>query len=764
VNKPEKRTGDDATEAKMSARKDGGKGTTLAKRLGLALLSALFVLPSDPFAVSAAAQVLGAAEGAANAAIHAPIAPAAPALAGSAAPFSLPATLAAPLSAGALSAGPVALSAPAADAARSPWNPAAPTVLRAADSAALIPSAAPQSPVAGGSGLSGVQASGLPGAAAVGGSGTEAAAAPKAATQGRHAGAAGAAVDAAQAGADLDRVFDGSEQTAAAAPVEPDLGWAQLPAVPAEAPSSLAEVSLDVPAGAKYTPSPKDWRREIIYSVMLDRFGRAEPHQGWGDPAAANTRHGGNIRGAIERLDYLQRMGVTALLVNPLYFTLPAAYHNYWPLHFMAVDPHIGTMADFKELVAEAHKRGMRVVLDMVFNHTGPVLDYDEGFQFGSETKHVKDVKYAIKPVELADASNFHRRGSIENWDDPEQVKYGDFPGGLNHLATDRPQTQDILLKISKWWMKETDVDGFRLDTYMHVAPTFWTRFFQETREYAKKLGKDDFLVLGEIYHGDANVLKPELVDSRLGAAFNYPSYFGDIDAIHGRAPTGALQRRFEEVSGILGSAVHKLVNFVDNQDKPRFLDDSTPAEALRVALAFVLFSVGIPFVYYGSEQAFRRGQSNVDAGLDAYREDMFPGGQFRSLNSTGDDFDPSSPMYKYMAALADVRKRHPALSEGEQYVRWSDAHGPGLYAFSRIHDGEEVVVVLNTAAEQRSADMWIDAGLSAPGTRFVDELDGAFEASAYAPAEGGAKLSVRVPAHGVRVLVLVRRAADAPR
>jgi glycosidase len=745
----------------MSARKFGGKKASLAKRLGLAVLSALLLLPSDPFAVSAAAQVFDAAGSVA--ASRAPIAPVAPAAAGIGAPVALTVTLAAPLSANALSAGPVALSAPAADAAKSPWNPAGPIVLRAADSAALVPVASPQTGVSGGSGLSGVHASGLPHSHANGGSG--AVEAPAEATNGestgRHAGApaaggTGGAVNDAATG-DLDHVFDGTDKTASASPAtpaEPDLGWAQLPAVPAEAPNSLSDISLDVPANAHYTPSPKDWRKEIIYSVMLDRFGRSEPHQGWGDPAAANTRHGGNIRGAIDRLDYLKGLGVTTLLVNPVYFTLPAAYHNYWPLHFMAVDPHLGSMADFRELVAQAHARGMRVVLDMVFNHTGPVLDYVEGYKFGPETKHVKDVKYQVKPVELADPANFHRRGSIDDWNDPEQIKYGDFPGGLNHLATDRPETQDVLLQISKWWMKETDVDGFRLDTYMHVAPAFWTRFFRETRDYGAKLGKDNFLVLGEIYHGDANVLKPELVDGRLGAAFNYPSYFGDADAIHGRAATSALAQRFAEVAGALGQNVHKLVNFFDNQDKPRFLDDKTPVEALRAALAFVLFSVGIPFIYYGTEQAFRRGAGNTDAGLDAYREDMFPGGGFRSLNSAGDDFNADAPMYKYMSALAEIRARHPALSEGEQYVRWADEHGPGLYAFSRVLGQDEAVVVMNTSGEQRSADIWIDADLSAPGTRFIDELDGAFQATAYAPGEGGSKLSVRVPANGVRVLV----------
>ena len=531
----------------------------------------------------------------------------------------------------------------------------------------------------------------------------------------------------------------------------PDVGWKDVPPIPAEAPRSVAEIDLTVPAGARYTPSPKNWASEIIYSTILDRFGRSGDYKTWGDPKAANTRHGGNIRGLIEKLDYIQGAGVSTILVNPLYMSPPAAYHNYWPLHFMAVDPNLGTLADFQELVAKAHQRGMRVVLDMVFNHTAPVIDYEGGWKFGHEPKKIKGWKYPLEPVELRDENNYHRRGSIDDWHNEEQIKYGDFPGGLNHLATERPETQDILLKVAKWWMKQTDVDGFRLDTYMHVAPSFWTRFFQETRDYAHKLGKDNFLLLGEIYHGDPYAIVPEVSQGRLGAAFNYPGYFSDEGALHGQGPTRWLENSFNTIRAAFGQAMGKLVRFIDNQDKPRFLRPGDPVGILKVAMAYTLLSAGIPFVYYGTEQAFRRIQA--DYGMDGYREDMFPGGQFRSPDSKGDDFNTESPLYRHLSELAAVRKANPALSLGDQYIRWSDPNGPGVFAFSRIHEGSEVVVVLNTAGEARSAEMWVDANLTPAGTELVDEMDPGYKVAAHAPAEGGAKVMVSIPAHGVRVL-----------
>ncbi|HBL16704.1 MAG TPA: hypothetical protein DD417_08100 [Elusimicrobia bacterium] len=534
---------------------------------------------------------------------------------------------------------------------------------------------------------------------------------------------------------------------------EPDLGWDSIPAVPKEAPRTVAEASLEVPADAKFTPSPKNWEGEIIYSVMLDRFGRSKDHKSWGDPKLATTRHGGNIKGLLERLDYIQGLGVTTLLVNPLYMSLPAAYHNYWPIHFMAVDPSLGTMADFQQLVSEAHKRGMRIVLDVVFNHIGPLIEYEGGWKFGPSPKKIKGWKYGLQPTELKDENHYHRRGSIDDWHNEEQMKYGDFPGGLNHLATERPATQDILLKIAKWWMKETDVDGFRLDTYPHVAPSFWTRFFKEIREYGAKLGKDNFLILGEIYHGDPNAIKPELGSGRLDAAFNYPNYFTDNDALHGKGPTRWLENGFNFVRGAMGGMMKRLVRFMDNQDKPRFLNDGQPLGVAKVALAFTLFSMGIPFIFYGTEQAFRQMPGMEKLGMDGFREDMFPGGKFKP-SGKDDNFDTQAPLYQAVRAFAEARKAHPALSLGDQFIRWSDPNGPGIFAFSRIHEGKEVVVVMNTSGEARNAEMWVDGGLTPAGTGLSDALDAGYAIKAHAAQGGGAKVFVEVPAHGVRVLV----------
>ena len=220
------------------------------------------------------------------------------------------------------------------------------------------------------------------------------------------------------------------------------VAWDEILAEPTDAPSSLSQVSLDVPVNAVYTASPEDWRDQIFYSVIIDRFERASPFVAWGDPADGRTRHGGNLRGLLKRLDYIKALGATTILINPVVMNPPAGYHQYWAVHLMAVDPQIGTMADLKELVATAHRMGIRVVLDMVFNHTAPIVECTEGLPFGPR-KTVKRWRYPLKPVELARDECFSLRGDIGDWHDVEQVKVGDLPGGINRFDTSRPDVQE---------------------------------------------------------------------------------------------------------------------------------------------------------------------------------------------------------------------------------------------------------------------------------------------------------------------------------
>ena len=117
---------------------------------------------------------------------------------------------------------------------------------------------------------------------------------------------------------------------------------------------------------------------------------------------------------------------------------------------------------------------------------------------------------------------------------------------------------------------------------------------------------------------------------------------------------------------------------------------------------------------------------------MDAYREDMFPGGKFKNPASQGDDFNADNPMYKHLAALAEVRKAYPALSLGEEYVRWSDPNGPGIFAFSRVYEGQEVLVVMNTAGEARSAQMWVDGALTPGGTVLSDAMGSGYATKSF--------------------------------
>ena len=556
--------------------------------------------------------------------------------------------------------------------------------------------------------------------------------------------------------AGLHNPFNDKSAENAAATLVLDAGWKDMPLVPAEAPDSIKDISLDVPPGAEFTPSPKEWSGPV-YSAFVDRTARAGSYRTWGDPAAPGTRHGGNFRGLIEKLDYFKEAGFKTIMINPVVMNPPKAYHNYWPVHMLAVDPNLGAMADFEELVAEAHKRDMHVILDIVLNHIGPVIIYKEGAQFSMERKTVDHLQHPIGPVELAAPENFNMQGIGYDSDDPRQETTADLLGGGNHIDTGNHATQVLLRTIAKFWMKK-DVDGLRIDSYRNINPAFWEGFFPDIRDYAKKLGKDNFLLLGEFLSGDPAALEPELGHGRLNAIFNYPGYFRDNIPLHGEAPASALESSLTDLYQVFGDRVHQLGRFLDNHDQPRFLRPGDPVGLLWTALAYTLFSVGIPFVYYGTEQALRRYEGPAAPGANAddyYRGDMFDDGKFKPAASSAQEKELT---YQFVQKLNAVRQAHPALGLGEEKVVWADRRGPGIFAFTRTYNGEEIVVVLNTSGEERAAEMDVNDSLSPVGTEFSDELDPSYQAVAHSPvAPGGyspSRLTLSIPPHGVRVLV----------
>ncbi len=528
------------------------------------------------------------------------------------------------------------------------------------------------------------------------------------------------------------------------------------------APDSLSEVDLRLDPERKYHPSPEDWRDELFYLIMVDRFAKGETGRPIGDPAEGGTRHGGDLNGIIEKLDYLQKAGVTTLVMTPVTHSLPEAYHGYATMHFLDIDPHLGTVEDFKRLIAQAHKRGIRVLMDLVVNHTGPVFDYKDGDADGTPWmgRQKETVwKEALRPSELAKDEHFTRMGKIRDWNDSGQSRRGDFPPNYRHVATDRPETRRLMIDIAKYWMKEADIDGFRLDAIRHVAADFWPHFMREVRGYAKEMGKENFLLLGENSTGVDAEIRAD-IDAQFDTLYNYPAYRRENYALHGAAPTRMLEDSLHRTRQALGDAAGRLLRFIDLHDTYRFLRTKEPVGALHAALAYLMFSTGIPLVYYGTEQAFRQDVQSLDPEgphLPAdprNREDMFADGQFKSDSSAGDKFDETSPTFRHLRRYAVLRKAYAPLRRGGQFVRWSDPSGAGIYAFSRIYEGEEVLVVMNTARQAREATMWVDSGLTPAGTTLTDALDPHETVETFAPEGGGSKATVGVPGLGVRVFV----------
>ncbi|MFI7135076.1 alpha-amylase family glycosyl hydrolase [Nonomuraea sp. NPDC050153] len=518
-------------------------------------------------------------------------------------------------------------------------------------------------------------------------------------------------------------------------------------------PDSVAALRLDPVPGRVHHPSPGDWRDEVGYSVLIDRFAHAGFRAHVGDPAHGDTRHGGNLPGVTANLDYLRTLGVTVLQLSPVTRADPECYHHYGPAHLTRVDPHLGTLDDLVELVDQAHRRGIRVILDLVVNHMGRVFEYTGGDHFRQAPADIARWTAGVGPGEFADASRFTRRGVIEDWKDPEQAVRGDFPPGLRRLATEDASTARLLITVAQWWIRATDVDGFRIDAVRHLEPAFVTGLAAEVKKYAAGLGKHDFLVLGE-YSATDDAPLAECLRLGVDSVYNYPEYRRQSWALHGQAPTLALEESLLRARAAWTEDAHdRTVRFIDNHDVYRFLREGEPLGRLHVALAFLAYSTGIPMLYYGTEQGFRQPtgrlerECSADRAAPRNREDMFADGAFTSPSSAGDRFDTASETFEWTRRLLDVRRHFEALRRGRQVPRLADPRGPGLYGFSRLTREQEVLVVLNTADRPRHAVIPVGPLLGGRDV-LADALDPELRA---APGPDG--VAVTVPGHGVRVL-----------
>ncbi|MFD8914955.1 pullulanase-type alpha-1,6-glucosidase [Streptomyces sp. NPDC059575] len=555
----------------------------------------------------------------------------------------------------------------------------------------------------------------------------------------------------------------------AAAVVAVALAAALVPPLAAHADAPPAPPS-DAALAAQ--PARHDDTREQFYFVMPDRFANGDKGNDRGgltgsrtstgyDPTDKGFYQGGDLKGLTHRLDYIKGLGTTAIWLAPIFKNRPvqgtgadasAGYHGYWITDFTQVDPHFGTNADLKSLIAKAHAKGMKVFFDVITNHTADVVDYKEGSQdylskgaFPYLTKDGRpfdDSDYADgkKKFPAVDTSSFPRtpvvtsESKVPAWlNDPtmyhnrgdstfagESAEYGDF-GGLDDLWTERPEVVTGMEKIYQRWVKDFAVDGFRIDTVKHVDMPFWTQWATALDKYAAAQGRKNFFMFGEVYSADTSVTSPYVTQGRLDATLDFPFQ----DAARAYASQGASAKK---LAGVFGddykytsdkANAYEQVTFLGNHDMGRigyFLKQDNPkatdAEILRkdkLANELMFLSRGNPVVYYGDEQGFTGSGGDKDA-----RQTMFASKVADYLDDdeigtsrthASDAYDTKAPLYQDIAALAGLRKANPALTDGVQTERYA-ADGAGVYAFTRTdaRTGAEYVVAVNNASEAKSA------------------------------------------------------------
>ncbi len=560
----------------------------------------------------------------------------------------------------------------------------------------------------------------------------------------------------------------------------------------------------------------EDWRDQVVYQLLVDRFANGDARNDHRvDPTALARYQGGDWQGVIDRMDYLQELGVTALWISPIVLNVDTdagidGYHGYWAVDFTRLNPHFGDLATLRALVDEAHARGMLVILDIVTNHLGQVFYYDVNqngqpdesvqgsgavapggspSQMTSPLARINEFDPDFDPrgvqsfTSLGSAgpapivffdepaifrvppqppifqlpSSYSRRGRTLNFDDPQQLLWGDFPGGLKDVNTLDPDVREAMTQVYVDWVLATDLDGFRIDTIKHVDYGFWEFFAPEVRRRLADAGKTNFFMFGEAFDGRDDLIgsytqRGDGGAARLDSVFYFSQKFRVFDSIFGADnPTTGAQVLFDERAvnyghepapgGIGVPPDQALVNFIDNHDVPRFLfgrDDEQGRARLRNALTYLMTEDGIPCLYYGTEQELAGGNDPTN------REPLWL-----------TDFDTTNATFQHFARLARIRARYPALRRGSFELVWTtdrvgDEEDAGMLAFERRAGDDYALVVFNTIASHPSHTQFEGTPMTVSARGALrDVLTGdTFDV----PADGG--LRVAVPAMSARILV----------
>ncbi|EKN70296.1 alpha-amylase domain protein [Neobacillus bataviensis LMG 21833] len=409
-----------------------------------------------------------------------------------------------------------------------------------------------------------------------------------------------------------------------------------------------------LPAQAAVEKKDRLWQDETVYSIMIDRFNNGDRNNDIDANAKdPNVYNGGDFQGIIDKLDYIQDMGFTAIRLTPIFDNTKNGYHGYWVNDFYKTDEHFGSMKTFQKLVKEAHKRKIKVLMDFVTNNT------------------------ALTHPWVKDSSKqdwFHQQQEISDWNNQQELENG-WVDGLPDLNQDNPEVKKYLIDAAKWWIKKTGVDGYSLPQINHVPVSFWTDFSNEVKKEKK-----GFLLIG--IPAENAVLD---VNKYHGAGIDSVFDYSQNEKL--RKAFATTNQSFSPINSDFYSSQKKaglMANFLDNEYTTRFTNDIVdkrqfPGSRWKTALTYLYTTPGIPIFYYGTEIAL------VGGDIPDNRRQM--------------NFRTEKELIDYITKLTEQRNQLASLTRGTMEVLYDK---DGMIVYKRVYKGETSVVAINNSTESQ--------------------------------------------------------------
>ncbi len=418
-----------------------------------------------------------------------------------------------------------------------------------------------------------------------------------------------------------------------------------------------------------------DWVKDsVFYEIFPDRFYNAnkanDPDQvgDWRARPSPGTFYGGDLEGIIEKISYLKDLGINAIYLTPIFQS--GSNHKYDTINYFAVDPQLGDLDTLKRLVALCHENGIRVMLDGVFNHcSSRSPQFQDVCKRGSASPYYHWFHIRGLPVETS-PPNYEMFSTV--WDMPK-------------LNTENKEVRDYLLSAVRYWMEQTDIDGWRLD----VADELDARFLRELRETVKQYRADAY-ILGEAWHNDASWLMGDQLD----AVMNYRFAMACMDyfACHRLDTKGFVQKINRVRMDYTQQVSEVLFNLIESHDTSRFLTlCGGDARKLMLAAIFQLTFQGAPCIYYGTE-------IGIEGGEDPDCRRTFP----------WEESDWNMEVYRYLRKLIHLRREYPALRRGS-FV-WLE-NEEGILAYERRLENQVIMVMINNREEKMQAAIPLEQG-----------------------------------------------------